>query len=195
MAWIKAASLAELQERPVVFKQSPKQIAIFSVNGSVFAVDNRCPHEGYPLASGQVSQDCVLTCNWHNWKFRLDTGECLIGGDHVRSYPVKVEEGSAWIDIADPPKDEIRGRILGGLKAAFDDRDFGRICREIARLHYHGLNPTQAVAESLHWAHDRFEFGTTHAIAGAADWLHLAGSYQGEFEKELVCLSQAVDHF
>jgi nitrite reductase/ring-hydroxylating ferredoxin subunit len=48
----------------------------------------RCPHEGYPLAAGQVSPgDCVLTCNWHNWKFRLDTGECLIGGDHVRGYP------------------------------------------------------------------------------------------------------------
>ena len=194
MTWVKAASLAELDERPVVFKQSPKQIALFRVDGNVYAIDNRCPHEGYPLAAGQISKDCVLTCNWHNWKFRLDTGECLIGGDHVRSYPVKVEDGDAWINIADPPLDELRRRILEGLKAAFDDRDFGRICREIARLHYYGLDPVDSIVAGLQWSHDRLEFGTTHAIAAASDWWRLARAHDSEFESQLICFAQAVDH-
>jgi nitrite reductase/ring-hydroxylating ferredoxin subunit len=194
VTWIKAVSLNELQRRPVVIKHAPKQIAVFSLHGSVYAIDNRCPHEGYPLAAGQLSNECVLTCNWHNWKFRLDTGECLIGGDDVRSYPTKIEGGHAWINIADPPAEESRGRILEGLKAAFDDRDFGRVCREIARLHYYGLDPVESVTAALGWAHDRFEFGTTHAIAGAADWLYLASRYRDDFETRLICLSEAVDH-
>jgi hypothetical protein len=63
------------------------------------------------------------------------------------------------VNIADPPADELRSKILVGLKAAFDDRDFGRICREFARLHYNGLNPLDAIVEALEWTHDRFEFG------------------------------------
>jgi len=194
MPWLKVASLDELQHRPIVLKHHPKQIAVFHVDGSLYAIDNRCPHEGYPLAAGHVSNECVLTCNWHNWKFRLDTGECLIGGDDVRSYPTKIESGHAWVDVAEPPPEETLQRILSGLRAAFDDRDFGRICREIARLHYFGLDPVDSVRTALDWAHDRLEFGTTHAIASAADWLHLAGSYKDDFENRLICLSEAVDH-
>ena len=65
-----------------------KQVAVFRVDAdSVWAVDNRCPHEGYPLANGAI-RDGVLTCEWHNWKFRLCDGECIFGGEDVRSYPV-----------------------------------------------------------------------------------------------------------
>jgi nitrite reductase/ring-hydroxylating ferredoxin subunit len=191
---IRAASLEDLQLKPVVVKHAQKQIVLFLVEGVVHAIDNRCPHEGYPLAAGQLSKDCVLTCTWHNWKFRLETGECLIGGDDVRVYPTTIENGYAWVDVADPPLEDSRRRTLSGLKAAFEERDFGRICREIARLHYFGLNPSDAVASALEWAHDRLEFGTTHSIAGAADWLLLAASYPEDFENRLICLSEAVDH-
>ena len=195
MTWIKAASLEDLRLNPVVVKSPPKQIAVFAVADSIYAIDNRCPHEGYPLALGKLSTGCILTCNWHNWKFRLDTGECLIGGDHVRSYPTKIESGMAWIDIADPPAEESKRRILDGLKAAFEDRDFGRICREIARLHGFNLDPAAAVVAALEWAHDHVEFGTTHSFAGAADWLRLAAAKQDDLESRLICLSEAVDHF
>src|SRR5262245_10988906 len=194
MTWIKVALLEDLQRRPFVLKQPPKQIAVFNVGDKVYAVDNRCPHEGYPLAAGKISADCVLTCNWHNWKFRLDTGECIIGGDDVRSYPAKSEDGYVWVDVADLPPDETRRRILEGLRGAFDDRDFGRICREVARLNYSGLNPIDAVEAALRWSQDRLEFGTTHAIAGTADWLRLAQLYAKDFEVRLICLSEAVDH-
>jgi nitrite reductase/ring-hydroxylating ferredoxin subunit len=196
MAWITAALLEHLEVKPLVFKSSALQIALFRVDGKVFAIDNRCPHEGYPLAVGTVAPDCVLTCNWHNWKFRLEDGRCVVGGDNVRSYPTKLEGREVWVDVTPPPVEQVRAQTLKGLKRAFDERDFGRICREIARLHYNRLDPMDAVREAITWSWNRFEYGTndSHAFAGAADWLALAASFGDDFERRLACLAESVDH-
>ena len=39
----------------------------------VYAVDNRCPHMGFPLQRGSVD-DCILTCHWHHARFDLGSG-------------------------------------------------------------------------------------------------------------------------
>ena len=194
MTWKKAASVTELDAGPVVFNDSPKQIALFKTRGQVYAVDNRCPHEGYPLAQGHVDDNCMLTCNWHNWKFRLQDGKCILGGDHVRSYTVKTENGDVWIDVEDPPPEQIQKTVIGALETAFDDRDYGRICREITRLHYNQLDPTVAIRKAIEWSHDKFEFGFTHAYAASADWLGRSRIYMGDWEKQLVCPAEAADH-
>jgi nitrite reductase/ring-hydroxylating ferredoxin subunit len=194
MTWAKTIPLSDLTGHPRVFKRPPLQIALFQVGERVFAVDNRCPHEGYPLAEGKVDGACVLTCNWHNWKFRLEDGECLLGGDHVRAYPARVEDGYVWVDFAQPPAETILLRTLDGLQKALTERDFGRVCREISRLHFQGLDPLFAVRAAVQWSHDRLEFGYTHAYAAAADWLALARTFARDWEKQLICLAQAVDH-
>jgi nitrite reductase/ring-hydroxylating ferredoxin subunit len=194
MSWIKAASLSALDDGPVVVRQPPRQIAVFKVGDAVFAVDNRCPHEGYPLAQGSISADCVLTCHWHNWKFRLQDGECILGGDHVRSYGVRIEADDVYVDSSPPPKDQVEASIMRGLRAAFDVRDFGRICREAARLDFEGIPPVNAVRGALEWAHDRLEFGSTHAMAAMTDWLGLPEHWPGDRESRVVCLSEAIDH-
>ena len=194
MSWIQTVPLNDLGDEPVVFNHPPRQIAVFRIDDRVFAVDNRCPHEGYPLAAGHVSGDCVLTCNWHNWKFRLSDGECLMGGDNVRSYRTRRQDGHLWIDISDPPPEETRRQVLQGLKVAVEERDFGRIYREVARLHYHGLDTRDAILAALEWTHTRWEFGTPHSPAATADWLALADTLNDRFEDRLICLEEAVDH-
>ncbi len=194
MSWIQAIPLNNLGDEPVVFNHPPRQIAVFRIDDRVFAVDNRCPHEGYPLAAGHVSGDCVLTCNWHNWKFRLSDGKCLMGGDNVRSYRTRRQDGHLWIDVSDPPPEETRRQVLRGLKVAVEERDFGRIYREIARLHYHGLDTRDAILAALEWTHTRWEFGTPHSPAATADWLALADTLNDRFEDRLICLEEAVDH-
>jgi len=57
-----------------VFRQDGKQVLLIAAGDRVFAIANRCPHEGYPLSEGTFGPDCVLTCNWHNWKFDLASG-------------------------------------------------------------------------------------------------------------------------
>jgi nitrite reductase/ring-hydroxylating ferredoxin subunit len=195
MPWIRAGALAELTDVPRVVNHPPRQIAVFRRRGEFFAIDNRCPHEGYPLAAGSVDAQGVLTCNWHNWKFRLEDGECILGGDHVRAYPTRTEDGQLWIDISDPPKQAIEAGVLRGLEAGFKDRDFGRICRELARLDFHGIDPTAGVVRAIEWAHDRLEFGTTHSMAATADWLALGERMKDDRETRIIVRAEAVDHF
>ena len=151
--WERATTLDELATRKaVVFKRGQHQLALIyteSSDGSpaCHAIDNRCPHEGYPLSQGSVDERCVLTCNWHNWKFELASGKNLLGGDDVRVYPTQIREGEGgaqiWVDLADPPQSEVVAKVLAGLRAAFDDQDHGWIARELARLVAAGVDPAQ----------------------------------------------------
>src|SRR5690349_3730337 len=157
-----------------VIRRAGKQVLLLAVGGRQFAIANRCPHEGYPLSEGTEGPGCVLTCNWHNWKYDLATGEALVGRDPVRTYPVELRGGEIFVDLRDPPPEQQRKRALDGLSAAIADNDQARIAREVARLERAGFDAHTAVSHAILRQNERLEFGTTHAHAAAADWLALA---------------------
>lgn len=99
---------------------------------AVHALDDRCPHQGYPLSQGSV-RDGVLTCEWHNWKFDLQTGGCLFGGEPVRRYPTRVVEGRVHLDTTLDVSRESE-RFVAGIRAALLDDDPARALREALRL-------------------------------------------------------------
>jgi len=171
-----------------------KQIAFFNTASGLMACDNRCPHEGYPLSEASVSQGCTLTCNWHNWKFNLATGENLYGGDRLRTYPVETRGEDIWVDITELPYAERYESITSSLHDAFDDESYDRIAREIARLIKIGADPLDALRLSIEWSWQRLEFGWTHAYAGMADWLRLYEEHADDEELQLVCLVESVAH-
>jgi nitrite reductase/ring-hydroxylating ferredoxin subunit len=87
-----------------------REIVVFHVNGRFFALLNRCPHEGAPLARaacvahlssdepGQFKRTRVgevLRCAWHGWEFDMRTGQsyCDPARVRVRSYAVTIEAG------------------------------------------------------------------------------------------------------
>ncbi|NNG04536.1 MAG: hypothetical protein HKM95_10605, partial [Inquilinus sp.] len=111
------------------------------------------------------------TCNWHNWKFDLDSGETLVGGDLLRRYPVRIAGDDVLLDATDPPPAERAAAALAGLRRACERHETDRMAREVGRLAQIGADPLDAVRETLRWTHDRFEFGATHAHAAAPDWL------------------------
>ncbi len=178
MAWIDVAAAPELDAQgKLVVRHEGRQILLMSTPAGLFACVNRCPHEGYPLREGTLSQDgggCVLTCNWHNWKFDLATGETLVGGDRLRRFPIRRQDARIEIEIVPDKAAERRAGILQGLARALHDDDQQRQVREMARLLHLGLDPLDGIRHAIHWVHDRLEFGTTHAIAAAPDWLMLA---------------------
>jgi nitrite reductase/ring-hydroxylating ferredoxin subunit len=155
-------------------RKNGKQVLLIAAAERVFAIANRCPHEGYPLSEGTLGPDCLLTCNWHNWKFDLRTGEALVGRDPVRTYPVELRGEEILVDLTDPPAEAQRACALKGLEAAVADNDMARMARELARLERAGFDARDGLAHAISMRNARLEDGMTHAYAAAADWLTLA---------------------
>ena len=192
--WTRAVDLARLQpSRPIAVKLHGKHIALFLHQGEVLACNNRCPHEGYPLVEGALDADCVLTCHWHNWKFDLKTGATIYGGDNLRVYPVKVEDGAVWLDTRDPPAAERIERALEHLDQAMAEYDTARIARELARLGKAGAGPELALARAMQGTYARLRDGMTHAYAAADAWLALRDTLAGETER-LACATEALGY-
>ena len=87
-----------------------RDIGIFNVDGSFYALANRCPHEGGSLCEGFVTGIALsdgpndyrmerkgefLRCPWHGWEFDIRTGQswCDPKDVRIRQFPVKVEHG------------------------------------------------------------------------------------------------------
>jgi nitrite reductase/ring-hydroxylating ferredoxin subunit len=167
----------ERQGRRLV-RLAGKQVLLIAHGEGVFAIANRCPHEGYPLSEGTLGESCVITCNWHNWKFDLASGRALIGFDPVRTYPVSFRGQEVVVDLTDPPAKAQRARALTGLEVALDYDDRARMARETARLEAAGYDGRLALAHAILRQNDRLEGGMTHAHAAAPDWLALAARAQ-----------------
>ena len=70
-----------------------------------FAVDNRCPHMGFPLHRGDV-HDGLLDCHWHHARFDITCGGTLDPwADDIDRYRVVVEGGNVYVDPERPPRD------------------------------------------------------------------------------------------
>ena len=82
-------------------------IAVFPLGDRFAAVDNRCPHMGFPLDRGTVSNG-ILTCHWHHARFDLSSGGTFDPfADDVRAFPVTVAEGRVWVDPSPPDADPV----------------------------------------------------------------------------------------
>lgn len=81
------------------FNVNGYDLVIFYHEGRVYALDNRCPHMGFPLSRG-TTKDGILTCDWHHARFDLKSGGTfdLWAGD-VPSFPTQVQNGKVWVKI------------------------------------------------------------------------------------------------
>ena len=103
---IDAGPLTDLQRQGcTVVTGAGHTIAVFVHGGNVYALDNRCPHMGFPLAQGTVREG-MLTCHWHHARFDLASGNTfdLFAGD-IPAFATRVEDGRVYVDPA-PPLDD-----------------------------------------------------------------------------------------
>lgn len=197
--WTSAGPLSEVEQKgQKVFKKNGKQILVILRDGKTYACNNRCPHEGYPLAEGTLTGNgpgtCTLTCNWHNWKFDLTTGEAMVGGDAVRLYPTKIEDGEVLVDLTDPAPGQKLPKIQENLNEAYDDYDYTRIARELARYEKDGGDLKDVLANAVNRSHERFEYGMGHAFAAAADWMTLSEDVAQDPAKRLITYLEPTAH-
>ena len=120
-AHIRVGTLEELKARGcTVVTGGGHTIAVFAHDGKVYAVDNRCPHMGFPLDKGTV-KDGILTCHWHHARFDLSSGGTFDPfADDARSFPVSVSDGEVWVNPSPPDADPI-GRWSKRLEDALED--------------------------------------------------------------------------
>ncbi len=93
-------------------------IVLFWHQDSIYAVDNRCPHMGFPLDKGSV-RDCILTCHWHHARFDLASGGTFDPwADDVRVFPIQIRDGEVWVDVSplSDPSGHHRQRVREGLE-------------------------------------------------------------------------------
>jgi nitrite reductase/ring-hydroxylating ferredoxin subunit len=114
-----AGSLEELKAKGrLVLHGSHRPILVVYDRGSVFALDNRCPHMGFPLERGSV-EDGILTCHWHHARFDLESGCTFdLWADDVPIFPIELRNGQVWVKTtlshADPAT-HWRQRLADGL--------------------------------------------------------------------------------
>ncbi len=100
MARILLAYVSDVPEGKgiVVYGSEGQEIALFNVNGDIYALDNACPHMEGPLGEGDVKEGCV-TCPWHAWQFDLKTGACInMPGDDATVIDVVVKDGTIYLE-------------------------------------------------------------------------------------------------
>ena len=77
-----------------------RAVAIFNFAGTLYAIENTCPHQGGPLGEGYLEENGVISCPWHGWTFDLKTGVSPLDRDvRVGCYPVRVEEGLIVVEL------------------------------------------------------------------------------------------------
>lgn len=95
----KVEDIAEGETFKVDFGQG---IAVFNVNGTLYATDDTCTHGKSSLSDGWLEGD-VIECAWHAGKFCVRTGKplSLPVTKPIRTYPIQIEGGSVFIEIED----------------------------------------------------------------------------------------------
>ena len=110
--FIYACKLSEIPpngNRGKVIIVDTEEIALFLLNGIVYAISNICPHEHSPLlAEGYVNREALtVECPLHGWTYKIPTGESIVGGSRIASYAVKVIHDEVWVEepLCDLKKD------------------------------------------------------------------------------------------
>ena len=77
-------------------------VAIFDVDGELYAYENACPHQGGPVGEGIVD-GATVTCPWHAWCFDLHSGKMILGDfARLRRFELFVDEDDAVYLATEP---------------------------------------------------------------------------------------------
>lgn len=98
-----ADSIPEGKFIKIVIDERPFIIA--RAGGQIYAVEDNCSHEDYPLSYGCLEGDRIK-CSLHGSRFSLVTGEPLEepADEPIRTHEVKVIDGRVWIDPTPRPR-------------------------------------------------------------------------------------------
>jgi nitrite reductase/ring-hydroxylating ferredoxin subunit len=156
------------------------RLCLIRTSEGVFALDHACPHEGYGLTQGALDGN-LLTCAWHNWKFRVDDGACVVGEEDVTTHTATIDDdGNVFVELHRPDITSLRPKLLSSLRRGIEHDYVGQISRDVVRLLQADTNPGELVWEAVQHGAPRAEFGWGHAVASATDCLRMVDLFEGD---------------
>lgn len=84
------------------FFDDETQIAVFRIDGVLYAVSNICPHQHAPVICDGYIEDLTVTCPLHGWIYSLETGKALGGGGRLRTYKVLEQDNRVLLEKPTP---------------------------------------------------------------------------------------------
>jgi NAD(P)H-dependent nitrite reductase small subunit len=98
--WVRVASLSELQSEGLghAIKIEGLDIALFKWDDRIYAIEDLCPHLGFPLSEGIMQMGEVI-CSWHGWHIRLEDGSCRREKERAKVWECEVREGEVFVRI------------------------------------------------------------------------------------------------
>ena len=104
----RACALTELASRDcLLVRGADRPVVLFYNGGDLRAVDNRCPHLGFPLHRGSI-KDGMITCHWHHARFDAASGSTFdLWADDVPPYEVQVRDGQVYVSSHPRPRDPV----------------------------------------------------------------------------------------
>jgi 3-phenylpropionate/trans-cinnamate dioxygenase ferredoxin subunit len=77
-----------------------RQVAVCNVDGTFYAIDDVCTHDGGALDQGELEGD-QIECPRHGARFDVKSGRALTlpAVMPVKSYPVRVENGEIKVEV------------------------------------------------------------------------------------------------
>ncbi len=156
--FVRVATLDELRAQPLLRRRvGDRMVLLVLADGEVYALDNRCPHMGFPLHRGTLD-GCLLTCHWHHARFDVRSGGTfdLWAGD-VPTFPVEVRENEVWVrpvPLQDPHQ-QARRQVRIGLERTLSLN----IAKGAIALHRLGSPPAEIVREGV-------RFGVRYRASG-----------------------------
>ena len=98
--WVRAAAASELPTEGLghPIKVAGLQIALFKWEEGIFAIEDLCPHLGFPLSEG-VMQSGEVICSWHGWRIRLNDGSCRRERERAKVFPAEVRGDDVFVLI------------------------------------------------------------------------------------------------
>jgi nitrite reductase/ring-hydroxylating ferredoxin subunit len=137
-------------------------IVVFYHEGEVYALDNRCPHMGFPLSRGST-KDGILTCDWHHARFDIKSGGCFdLWADDVPVFAVNVIDGTIFVHTErgnKRSKDEHRAYYLRRLNDAMEQDIALIIGKSVLTLDSEGVSSSDLFRKGL-------EYGTRYRQEG-----------------------------
>ncbi|WP_266080305.1 Rieske (2Fe-2S) protein [Haladaptatus caseinilyticus] len=120
-SFVRVADADELRDGGrLLVNRNGRSLALFYHEGEFRAVDNRCPHMGFPLTEGSV-EDGILTCHWHHARFELSCGSTFDPwADDVQTFPIEERNGEIYVNLTpkrdSPPERHWKERLETGLE-------------------------------------------------------------------------------